>query len=370
MHESGSLSCNSRFWWAKLLYVHKFVRNLITEWRRLDLPFEGKTVVVAVSGGADSVSLLLGLNELRKAAKLNLTIVAAHLNHQLRGIESDVDEQFVKHLTTELGVGLDLRREQISKDGNLEQNARDARYGFLAEAAKSVNAFAVLTGHTMNDQAETFLMNLIRGSGPHGLGGMRSIRCLEEDKRTKGVEEIDDAARPSPLLPFSSSPPLLLIRPLLSWAKRIDTEAFCHDLGIEYRYDTMNDDTAFKRVQIRKILLPLLEDMNPNIVETLANTANLMQVAVQPASAASSLQTGLELNLNDLRMIPKSDLHKTIRSWLRHQRGNTRGLQLKHIQAIERLVFSTKSGKTAELPGGKIVKGGGKLVYEENKVEN
>ena len=111
--------------------MHKFVRNLITEWRRLALPFKNATVVVAVSGGADSVSLLLGMNELKKTAKLDLKIVAAHLNHQLRGVESDVDEQFVKHLTTELGIGLDLHREKIINDGNLEQNAREARYNFL-----------------------------------------------------------------------------------------------------------------------------------------------------------------------------------------------------------------------------------------------
>lgn len=340
--------------------MHKFVRNLITEWRRLELPVENATVVVAVSGGADSVSLLLALNELRTTAKLNLKIVAAHLNHQLRGVESDVDEQFVKHLTTELGIGLDLHREKISTDGNLEQNARDARYRFLAEAARNVDAFAVLTGHTVNDQAETFLMNLIRGSGQDGLRGMRAVRELEGEKVRGGENEA------SHLLPFSQSH-LLLIRPLLSWAKRIDTEAFCHDLGIEYRYDTMNDDTAFKRVQIRKILLPMLEDMNPNIVETLANTAQLMRdAAVTPEDTSHPA----ELSLTELKTCPKPELYKIIRSWLGHQRGNTRSLQLKHIQAVERLVFSEKSGKTAELPGGRVVKGGGRLVYEENKVEN
>lgn len=325
--------------------MHQFVRNLITEWRRLELPFEDATVVVAVSGGADSVSLLLGLNELRKASKLNLKIVAAHLNHQLRGVESEVDEQFVKHLTTELGIGLDLHREKIGSDGNLEQNARDSRYKFLADAAKNLNAFAVLTGHTINDQAETFLLNLIRGSGPDGLCGMRAVRPLVENNGAV----------------------IQLVRPLLTWAKRIDTEAFCHDLGIEYRYDTMNEDTAFKRVQIRKILLPLLEDMNPKIVVTLANTASLMQGVIEPSGS-----TAIEayLSLSELKTLAKPDLYTTLRSWLRQHRGNTRRLQLKHIQAIERLVFSEKSGKTAELPGGKVIKTGGKLCYEENKVEN
>lgn len=338
--------------------MHSFVRDLITEWRRLELPFENATVVVAVSGGADSVSLLLGLNELKKASKLDLRIVAAHLNHQLRGVESDVDEQFVKHLTTELGIGLDLHREHISNNGNLEQNARDARYKFLVESARKLNAFAILTGHTVNDQAETFLLNLIRGSGPEGLSGMRVIRDIEEEKKRTGEEE----------KLFSS--PLLLIRPLLTWAKRIDTEAFCHEIGIEYRYDTMNDDTAFKRVQIRKILLPLLEDMNPNIIETLANTASLMQSVIEPTGSANDPSTEIDLNLSEIKTLSKPQLYKTIRSWLRQQRGNTRRLQLKHIQAIERLVFSEKSGKTAELPSGKVIKSGGKLVYKENKVEN
>lgn len=345
--------------------MHQFVRNLITEWRRLELPVENATVIVAVSGGADSVSLLLGLNALKKASKLNINIVAAHLNHQLRGVESDVDEQFVKHLTTELGIGLDLHREKIKTDGNLEQNARDARYKFLAESAKNLNAFAVLTGHTMNDQAETFLLNLIRGSGPEGLSGMSVIRPLEEEKGRRGDGDID-REKPSPFLPFSSSP-LLLIRPLLTWAKRVDTEGYCHELGIEYRYDTMNEDTAFKRVQIRKILLPLLEDMNPKIVETLAQTAALMQNHTAEENQLPSLD---ELTLSELKTLSKPELYKTLRSWLRQHRGTTRALQMKHIQAIERLVFSDKSGKTAELPGGKVVKTGGKLSYKENKVEN
>lgn len=348
--------------------MHSFVRNLITEWRRLELPVENATVVVAVSGGADSVSLLLGMNELRKAEKLNLKIVAAHLNHQLRGVESDVDEQFVKHLTTELGIGLDLHREKIAADGNLEQNARNARYEFLTEAARNVNAFAVLTGHTLNDQAETFLMNLIRGSGPEGLSGMRVVRSLVEESRSREVEENDTKTK-SPLLPYSSTP-LLLIRPLLNWAKRGDTEAFCHELGIEYRYDTMNEDTAFKRVQIRKILLPLLEDMNPKIVETLANTASLMQGLVESTDSSTATAIEADLSLSDLKSLSKPELYKMLRSWLGQHRGNTRRLQLKHIQAIERLVFSEKSGKTAELPGGNVVKSGGKLMYKENKVEN
>lgn len=356
--------------------MHGFVRNLITEWRRLELPFAGEAVVVAVSGGADSVSLLLAIDDLVKRKKLGHRVVAAHFNHNLRGAESDADAEFVRDLTTRLGIELAIGRGSISKVGNLEQNARNSRYEFLQRTAENLNAFAILTGHTINDQAETFLLNLIRGSGPDGLRGMQVVRILEEEKRRKGEEENPSVTESlhrgvpnSPFLPFSSSP--LLIRPLLSWAKRIDTEAFCHDLDVEYRYDTMNEDTAFKRVRIRKILLPLLEDMNPKIIDTLANTANLMQDLANAEMSRNHSAPADELILGEIKMLPKSELFTLIRSWLRQHRGTTRRLQLQHIQMIERLIFSEKSGRAAELPGGaKVIKSAGKLVYDENKVEN
>lgn len=321
--------------------MHQFVRKLITEWRRLELPVSSGTFVIAVSGGADSVSLLLGVHDLVIRKKLALRVVAAHFNHKLRGSESDRDEEYVRSLCTRLGIELAVGHGSLMKEGNLEQNARDARYKFLSETAANLYAFAVLTAHTVNDQAETFLLNLVRGSGPDGLSGMRAVRSLVGD--------------------------ILLVRPLLMWAKRKETEGICRDLGVEYCYDTMNEDTAFKRVRIRKILLPLLEDMNPNIIETLANTASLMQnvpsaVMAQPAD---------ELDLATVRDLVESELYSTLRGWLQQKRGSTRALQLKHIKAIERLVHSDKSGRVAELPGGaRVIKSGGRLRYEENGVDN
>lgn len=328
---------------AKLIKVHSFVRNLITEWRRLDLPVADATVVIAVSGGADSVSLLMAMHEMRQREKHSLRLVAAHFNHKLRGAESDADEEFVRHLTSERGIELAVGHGNIETSGNLEQNARHARYAFLTRTAENLHAFGVLTGHTVNDQAETFLMNLIRGSGIDGLSGMKAVRKLT-DHGSK----------------------LLLVRPLLKWAKRGDTEQYCRDLGIEYRYDTMNEDTAFKRVRIRKILLPLLEDLNPNIIETLANTAELMQhAAVSSEDVASEIPD--ELDLKYLKGLEKDELYRTLRNWLSHKRGTNRQLQLKHIQAVERLVLSEKSGKVAELPGGaSVVRSGGKLRFGHN----
>jgi len=356
--------------------VHGFVRNLITEWRRLDLTTSG-TVVIGVSGGADSVSLLLAMHELRELKKLDVRIVAAHYNHHLRGEESEADEQFVRQLTSDRHLEFAVGHADAIAGSDLEQRARVVRYAFLSQTAENVDAFAVLTGHTMNDQAETFLINLLRGSGPRGLCGMKPVRPLDDEKRRRGEEvvrsecEIAADREPaitegdSPLLPFSSSLNLL-VRPLLSWAKRIHTEAYCRDKGVEYRYDTMNEDTAFKRVRIRKILLPMLEDFNPNIVETLSRTASLMQDLPNPKPQVDedTLETAA------LRAMSPQAMYDTLRAWLEGKRGHSRSISLKHIQAIERLVRSEKSGRVAELPGkASVVRSDGRLMYRENSVD-
>ncbi len=356
--------------------MHQFVRNLITEWRRLRLPFSGKTVVVATSGGADSVSLLLAMHQLRESRKLDLRIVAAHFNHRLRGAASDSDEEFVRHLTAERGIELAIGRGDMPSAGNLEQNARVARYSYLDQAARNTGSFAVLTGHTIDDQAETFLMNLIRGSGVDGLSGMKAVRRLDnngKEDRGESIEErksLTDGHLMSPQLPFESED-IFLIRPLLQWAKRKNTEGFCRDMGVEYKYDTMNEDTAFKRVRIRKVLLPLLEDFNPKIVETLANTAELMQHICDEQTPLDEATSARELEIQTLKRLPKPELYRTLRSWLGNNRGTLRQLDLKHIQAVERLLYSEKSGRIAQLPGGAhVMRSGGKLAFDENKVEN
>ncbi|MBX3292985.1 MAG: tRNA lysidine(34) synthetase TilS [Acidobacteria bacterium] len=378
--------------------MHKFVRSLVTEWRRLGLPVDDAAVVIAVSGGADSASLVGAMYELRDLEKLKLRLVAAHFNHRLRGAASDEDEEFVRELTTKFRVEFAAGRGTIENEGNLEENARRARYAFLRRTAESVGAFAVLTGHTMNDQGETLLMNLIRGSGPAGLSGMKAVDVFGDrgDRETKrgdgetrrqgdgetrsGVGEKvgrdltnqrsdTDPLSPqlpvslSPFLPFSSTP-LQLIRPLLTWAKRGDTEMYCRDTGIEYRYDTMNDDTAFRRVRIRKILLPLLADMNPNIIETLANTAALLQREVPRELPPVTESEDGSLYLTQLRSLPDNALGDVLRDWLEKRRGTRRRLGVKHIRAVERLVKSTKSGRVVELPGGgRVIRSGGKLRF-------
>jgi tRNA(Ile)-lysidine synthetase, N-terminal domain len=345
--------------------MQNFIRNLITEWRRLELPFSGEAIVVAVSGGADSLSLILALNELKKLKKLDHRFIVAHFNHMLRADASNSDEDFVRRLAVEQGLGLATVRGHISKKGNLEQNARNARYEFLTRTAENAKAFAVLTGHTVNDQAETFLLNLIRGSGPDGLSGIRPIRELS-DSETGGLGVTKNEGINGRFLPLSPSP-LLFVRPLLTWAKRKDTENFCREMGVEYCSDTMNEDLSFKRVRIRKLLIPMLEEFNPKIVETLAKTASLIN---ERAGGKEASEIGDELKLSELRLVPKSELYERLRTWIGQQRGNLRGIEMKHIEAIERLIQSRKSGKMAELPGRKaVVKHGGILRFEDLKVE-
>jgi tRNA(Ile)-lysidine synthase len=337
--------------------MHKFVLNLLTEWRKLGLPFENETIIVAVSGGADSMSLAIALDDLKKRKKLDMRFVIAHLNHGLRGHESDEDERFVKEFAEKYGIELVLKKAHVSKkEGNLEQNARDARYAFLLETAENLHANFVLTAHTLNDQAETFLMNLIRGSGLGGLGGIRSVRKILENG--SGIQ---------------------LVRPLLTSVTRQMTEEYCHDCDFDYRYDSMNEDLSFQRVRIRKVLIPLLKDFNPKIVESLAKTSFLLQADFDALEKISEISLDLEsllskngekfdLETKELDNLFPSIRRKLIRDWLKSQRGSLRTLDSKHLEAIEKLIFSRKSGKIIELPNGEFVsKENGKLSFYQKK---
>ncbi len=321
--------------------MNKFCRNFITHWRKNSLPFADNTFIVAVSGGADSVSLALVLNELKQLKKLDLRFIAAHFNHNLRGRESDGDEIVVKKLAEKLGFEFVSAKGEISKKGNLEQNARFARYEFLAQIVAKYNAYGILTAHTLNDQAETFLLNLIRGSGIDGLSAM-VVNSKLEIKNSK----------------------LQIIRPLLNWAKREDTESFCNSQSVEFRQDAMNFDEKFARVRVRKNLIPMLQTFNPKIIETLSNTALLINVENKTQKIEDILIVTNLINHD------KQTLYKTLRSWLKLHRGDLRQIGLKHIEAIENLIHSRKSGRIAELPnGGQVVKSNGKLTFEKTRVE-
>jgi tRNA(Ile)-lysidine synthase len=329
-----------------------FAQSLRREWRRLGLAQNGETVVIAVSGGADSVALLLALDELVKSGKLKLRIALAHLDHKLRGPASKSDALWVaklaKQLRHQITVGsIDVRKRAAHESENLEQAARRIRYDFLARTAKSRKAGIVLTAHTMDDQAETVLLNLLRGSGADGLGGIEPVRSLLDGKG------------------------LLLVRPLVSWARRQDTEKYCRKRGIEFRQDEMNLDESFARVRVRRQLLPLMEGFNPRVIQGLTRTAELLRedtMALESAAARllelasdsghlsrNSKPGGTALRLDLLVMADPALRRRTLRQWLGRCRGNLRRLERVHILAVENLLFGDRGGRVIELPGGSKV---------------
>ena len=325
-----------------------FARSLLREWRKLGLPQSSAPVVVAVSGGADSSTLLLALDELVQSEKLKINPIVAHLNHKIRGKASDADARWVRRLAKQLGhqvvtAAIDVKKRAVRSGDNLEQAARRARYEFLTKTAKAKKAKFVLTAHTMDDQAETVLLNLLRGTGPDGLAGIDVTRVL-----TSGSD-------------------IVLARPLLSWATRADTESYGREHAIDFRVDETNADETRTRVRVRRQLLPLLKTFNPKFVERLIHTIEILRednLALDAAAVRlldlSSDQlrrnrrpTSLRADL--LRFAPPALRRRALRLWLARVRGNLRRLDSAHIFAIEKLLASTGSGRLVELPGQSTV---------------
>ncbi len=337
--------------------INQFSRMLLAEWRRLRLPTSDETIVVAVSGGADSTALLLALEELKTSGKLHTGICVAHLDHRLRK-SSSKDAKWVADLAAKLGFKSVIGRAKVLEtDDNLEQAARKARYAFLERTAKRVSANYVLTAHTMDDQAETVLLRLMRGSASPGLGGMESVRPLAKNSSIK------------------------LVRPLL-WARRIETEAYCRHRRIQFLSDEMNDDLSFARVKVRKQLLPLMQSFNNRVVEAISRTATQLREdgsvlgsnsdALLERAAVSNEESGETkvpaLDVKVLASAPPALRRRALRQWLSNARGNTRRLEMVHLLAVEKLLDGNAGGRVAELPGsGKVRRRRNLLEFESEK---
>jgi tRNA(Ile)-lysidine synthase len=219
----------------------------------------GDRISVAISGGADSVALLLTLHAANSIPResLGVGLSAVHINHHLRGEESNTDQQFVEDLCIALDIPLHLHQADVPArlaktraDGNpetIEEAARNSRYDFFSTLLASGHADAILTAHTLDDQAETVLMKLLRGAWTEGLGAIHPIVTLPKGR---------------------------ILRPFLN-IRRADIEAFLKSINQPWREDTTNTDTAFTRNRIRHELLPQLRTYNPNLDQTLANLAEL-----------------------------------------------------------------------------------------------
>lgn len=212
---------------------------------RHDMIEPGDGIVIGVSGGPDSVSLLDLLSRLRKSRDLRLFV--AHLNHQLRGLASDEDQQFVSDLAASMDLAYFSENVVLPNGGSPEEAARDARLAFFKRVLRTAGASRIALGHTRSDQAETVLMRLIRGAGPTGLGGIRPIR--------DGI----------------------WIRPLLG-VSRQQIQSYVEHRNLHVRHDVSNTETRFLRNRIRHLLLPVIaSDYNPSIEAALARSAEIIR---------------------------------------------------------------------------------------------
>jgi tRNA(Ile)-lysidine synthase len=268
------------------VFVHSLAEHVLSHIQRQELLKAGDRVGVAVSGGIDSVALLRLLLELR--GELGIVLSVVHFNHKLRGVESDADERFVSDVAREHDLEFHLGSDDVAEHAreesvSVEAAARELRYGFfrslLGEGAVDApqglkpgsedepfrgaeaplfhggaSLDKIVTGHTLDDQAETVLMRMIRGAGLRGLGGIHP-RILVEDDDGAACGEI--------------------VRPLLSF-RRDELESYLKDIGQCWREDATNDDAKFTRNRLRKRVIPLLEkDFNPSVAENLAELAEI-----------------------------------------------------------------------------------------------
>jgi tRNA(Ile)-lysidine synthase len=231
-----------------------FLKTLHDTWLSLPLSPRPQWVLVAVSGGADSLALLHGLLELRQ--KLSLTVQVATLNHMIRP-EAEEDARFVAMLCQIWHVPCVVGQQDVPKLAqetrqSLETTARQVRYEFLAKIAQDEGITAIVTAHHADDQAETVLMHLIRGSGLQGLRGMQKVA------------------------PLPNHPKITLIRPLLA-ITRAQIEAYCIENHLRFRTDKSNLNTDYTRNAIRHTVLPTLETLNPDIRQALVRLSRVVQ---------------------------------------------------------------------------------------------
>ena len=306
---------------------------------------EGATLVAAVSGGPDSLALVHALAALRD--DLRLRLFAAHLDHGLRADASD-DALFVQDEMDALGVPLtvgaaDVLAYRAERRLTLEEAARHARYDFLARAAAERDADAVAVGHTLDDQAETALMHLLRGAGIAGLAGMSALSQI-------------------PVSPEISGGRLTLFRPMLSLAKS-DTAAYCAANGLSPRFDESNLSRDMTRNRIRLDLLPRMAEYNPAIVAALGRLAesagrdyDFIRQRVDDAAerVIGADADGVSLDRRAFRELHPAIQRHLLRRAVETFREGAADLSFANVEEMNKLMLGP-SGKWTRLPGGIIL---------------
>jgi tRNA(Ile)-lysidine synthase len=293
----------------------------------------GDRVIAAVSGGPDSVCLLDVLHELAPAVDATLAGLA-HLNHNLRGEASRDDERFVAALAQR--YGLEFYREEANlSEGNLEESARQARRAFFARLIRIGAATRIATGHTLDDQAETVLFRLLRGSGPGGLSG---------------------------ILPITAEG---LIRPLLE-VTRADVEEHLRSKGLSWRQDATNLDARFSRNRLRQELLPLLRrEWNPRISEALARYAEIAheeerwweaEIGRVAANVLEHADSGIAFEAKSIAELPKAMARRLIRHAFRQVRCAEAPPDFEHVERVLDLAEGHPGEGKLEFDGLEVIR--------------
>jgi tRNA(Ile)-lysidine synthase len=300
--------------------------------RAHNMAARGDLVLVAVSGGPDSTALLHALAQLQTV--LGVKLRAAHVHHGIRGKEADLDAAAAEALARRLGIPFSLRRVDAPAHArasglSLETAAREVRYAALAAIARRCQATKIATGHTMDDQAETVLLNLLRGAGPRGLAGIPPVR----DR---------------------------IVRPLLD-LRRADVTRYCQANGLVYRVDRSNLDLSHTRNRLRHEIIPALERVQPAIAPQLARLAAIMRaedtfMSEQAEGAfravARPSEQQITLRLDAFAALAPALQPRVVRLAVAKVKGDERDLDLERIGAVVRLALSGRTGAVVELPGG------------------
>jgi tRNA(Ile)-lysidine synthase len=298
-------------------------------------------VLVAVSGGPDSMCLLHILSQLQKELRISLHI--AHLDHQLRGEASEADARFIAELALKWYIPATIEKRDVpgyqAEHGlSLEEAAREVRYLFLAQTAQKVGAECVAVGHTLNDQVETILLHIIRGTGARGLRGLQ----------------------PQQVLDFSGLT-IRVIRPLLA-VSREDTESCCASLAITPCLDASNLSLVPLRNRVRLELLPLLKSYNPGIFESLLRTSRIArddQAFLDEAGGeiwaklAQKEETRLVFPREAFRSLAPALQRWLLRKGIEELLGTLKDIETRHIEIILE-VLEKPAGRQVSLPGGLI----------------
>lgn len=285
------------------------LNKLLAFIRQQNLIEAGDQVTCAVSGGSDSVALLFALYLLKD--KLQIQLAAAHFNHLFRGPEGDRDEAFVREFCRRYDIPLTVGRgEVIPGKKGLEAAARDARYAFLRELPGKI-----ATAHTADDNAETVLMHLVRGTGLKGLGGIAPVNGN-------------------------------VIRPMLSIQQQ-EVEAFCAEWCLSFVTDSSNPGDAFLRNRLRHHVMPLLKQENPQLAVNVSAMALRLR---QDESCLSQMSEMEMMDVAELRRLHPALRSRTLEDFLK--RSGVREPEASHIAQAESLVFSEKPSAFATFPGG------------------